>query len=524
MKRTMWIDVLCINQDDVYERNNQVSRMKNIYENANLVIVWLGQEADKSHLAFETLGAMADQSRHLDQSLTPSVNPELLDREHINSLICFISRQWWKRVWTVQETVLAPHLLFFCGSQTIEGQRVFSAMRNYFAHLGNCCGGVGSGSFAPPVLELVFPLRDVEFLHLHRERHGQIDLTKILTAFRQRECFDARDKIYGFLGLATGNLEGFLMPNYQQSTQRTFEQATLELVRRTRNLEMLSHLDGTIHPNHPSWVPTWTKFEDEESFHLMTARLDRALFYNACGDKKADLVSLSPGKASVSGILFDCIEKTGEFVNKKPEDCVHKFKNWRTMAERTPNPEAPYSSQAFGSDNEFWITLVNAALDDKERAGQSFDHMIRIREQHGKYKPWYEEWWASLESEHVKRQLGASSFHNAVRSSTTDRRFLISKSRYIGIGPPGARAGDLIAILHGGRQPYILRASTSLVELKGIKYPQYYMLGDAYIHNLMNGEVITLEETDQVKEQTLILILQKQFRLTRIYIVNINYY
>lgn len=61
MKRTMWIDALCINQDDLYECNDQVSRMKTIYENAKLVVVGLGQEADK------TPEAMADQSRHLDQ-------------------------------------------------------------------------------------------------------------------------------------------------------------------------------------------------------------------------------------------------------------------------------------------------------------------------------------------------------------------------------------------------------------------------------------------------------------------------
>jgi hypothetical protein len=38
----LWIDAICINQSNVAERNGQVSRMGQIYSNAESVIVWLG--------------------------------------------------------------------------------------------------------------------------------------------------------------------------------------------------------------------------------------------------------------------------------------------------------------------------------------------------------------------------------------------------------------------------------------------------------------------------------------------------
>jgi hypothetical protein len=38
----LWVDALCINQNDVDERNSQVALMGRIYENAAWVIVWLG--------------------------------------------------------------------------------------------------------------------------------------------------------------------------------------------------------------------------------------------------------------------------------------------------------------------------------------------------------------------------------------------------------------------------------------------------------------------------------------------------
>ena len=41
--RTLWIDALCINQEDTAERNAQVPRMYTIYSKARTVLAWLGE-------------------------------------------------------------------------------------------------------------------------------------------------------------------------------------------------------------------------------------------------------------------------------------------------------------------------------------------------------------------------------------------------------------------------------------------------------------------------------------------------
>ncbi|CZR70286.1 uncharacterized protein PAC_20188 [Phialocephala subalpina] len=40
--RTMWVDAICINQDDIPERNSQVPLMREIYSKATTTVVWLG--------------------------------------------------------------------------------------------------------------------------------------------------------------------------------------------------------------------------------------------------------------------------------------------------------------------------------------------------------------------------------------------------------------------------------------------------------------------------------------------------
>ncbi|KAF8846605.1 HET-domain-containing protein, partial [Acephala macrosclerotiorum] len=46
--RTLWVDAVCINQQDVLERNSQVLLMGKIYETAASVIIWLGESTPSS--------------------------------------------------------------------------------------------------------------------------------------------------------------------------------------------------------------------------------------------------------------------------------------------------------------------------------------------------------------------------------------------------------------------------------------------------------------------------------------------
>jgi hypothetical protein len=64
----IWIvigaDAICINQNDVVERNHEVLRMLDIYQRAHLVRIWLGDAADDSDLAFDHLEELASEWDH----------------------------------------------------------------------------------------------------------------------------------------------------------------------------------------------------------------------------------------------------------------------------------------------------------------------------------------------------------------------------------------------------------------------------------------------------------------------------
>lgn len=58
-ERILWVDALCIDQENDKEKAHQVGAMARIYGLAKRVVVWLGEEQDNSDLAFERLFEMA---------------------------------------------------------------------------------------------------------------------------------------------------------------------------------------------------------------------------------------------------------------------------------------------------------------------------------------------------------------------------------------------------------------------------------------------------------------------------------
>ena len=57
--RYLWVDAVCINQNDSMEKSRQVAMMSIIYKSARRVICWLGQADESIGDAMETLKRLA---------------------------------------------------------------------------------------------------------------------------------------------------------------------------------------------------------------------------------------------------------------------------------------------------------------------------------------------------------------------------------------------------------------------------------------------------------------------------------
>lgn len=74
-----------------------------------------------------------------------------------------------------------------------------------------------------------------------------------------------------------------------------------------------------------------------------------------------------------------------------------------------------------------------------------------------------------------------------MKEASVGRRLIISDNGYMGIVAPNTERGDLICILFGGEVPFILRA---------VEGGRYRLIGECYVHGIMDGEALD----DEIKK------------------------
>jgi hypothetical protein len=87
-KRILWIDAICIDQNNTAEKEQQILFMAKIYSQANSVLVWLGEAADNSDQALETIRVAGGKA-------TNSFNNEI----NLSAVLALLQRQWFRRIW-----------------------------------------------------------------------------------------------------------------------------------------------------------------------------------------------------------------------------------------------------------------------------------------------------------------------------------------------------------------------------------------------------------------------------------------
>jgi hypothetical protein len=94
-ERIMWIDAICINQENSKEQGQQVQLMAKIYSSAHRVIVWLGEEIA------EIQGALQDIWLAANKKFTK----HLRERRNQQAILNLLQSPWFQRIW-VREQML----------------------------------------------------------------------------------------------------------------------------------------------------------------------------------------------------------------------------------------------------------------------------------------------------------------------------------------------------------------------------------------------------------------------------------
>ena len=286
VERVLWADAFCINQADLGEKNTQVPLMRDIYSQAERVLIWLGEgsaETDKAFRVLEQLDAFFQRNlKHYTPAYEEYVRRlvsvgkgeapyQLLSREQAAELQNFdwdcvgelLALPWFTRVWTLQEYVKAPEAVLLCGGHSAPFERVSKPVAELWLQI------ISPGRFEEIGLTNRFPLPSVWSIRQMAELRSDsfsrgTDIISLAEKHNTRKCKDARDKIFGLLGLAT-DLSGDdweVEPRYDIPVEEVYKRVALWCIIKRKNLDILSsRRDYKIKSNLrlPSWVPDWNE-------------------------------------------------------------------------------------------------------------------------------------------------------------------------------------------------------------------------------------------------------------------------
>lgn len=316
--RVLWIDQICINQKNVVEKGHQVRRMRDIYQLANEVLVWLGESDDDTAETFSFL-----RSLHHNRRTNPNflLAPFLNDGRNIGECIKesiiqlqrlgkLLSRAWFSRIWVWQEVAVASNVRVLCGQQSISWDAISEVVEMVVTYEMDdpvyqpLEGPSKSLNCARDILKLCQIRKKLAAGH-------HLYLQELMTTCTTCAAKDARDRIFSFLGIATDATDPQLYPDYQKSVSEVFHRAAAHLLCRDRYpwlLHISGHAKSAQCADLPSWVPDFSAIQKA---NILAPPPGTSGTYQANGSTHACIqIGKTEGKLVIRGLLFDRITTT----------------------------------------------------------------------------------------------------------------------------------------------------------------------------------------------------------------------
>ncbi|KAH6849382.1 heterokaryon incompatibility protein-domain-containing protein [Alternaria alternata] len=217
-----WIDALCIQQSEVHERNHQVRMMDSIYEDAQLVLIWLGKESDDSNLAMRTLmdwerctpstvRYMFANNNKISNTLLARLTKSVTtwNAREVLSVSSLCKRRYWSRMWIIQEVVHAERVEIHCGSEILEWYKLeqlyyyVSIISRYYKEMDTPFYNAVRSS---PAMSIVKIRVEPRWYTVSRDsfsgRPRDVAIDSLMETYSAHECEDIRDKVYAVVGIA----------------------------------------------------------------------------------------------------------------------------------------------------------------------------------------------------------------------------------------------------------------------------------------------------------------------------------
>jgi hypothetical protein len=318
----LWVDAICINQNDIEERNQQVSMMGAIYTLARHTIIFLGKSSPKVDEVLHQLslnGSWVDKK--CEQEIASGANWKLVAEE-------LLSRPWFYRVWIFQELVLSKDPWVQCGKSRLRWAEFCKFLRKWeeVPSPGRILSDpkLDSRQRSYKILRSLDDARTQFQIDKLQGKSAQ-NLVNVVLSRRGLGVTDPRDIIFGHMGVAGLDFplkrEGqpaysmLTVPEYEKSITEVFNDFAKDVVEWSLDITIFSYVDDVSPSPRPhglaSWAQDWTR--DPSPYHHRI--IDRPLkFEPDLRNKRIQHWLLQNSVLAVGGRALDVISHISEII------------------------------------------------------------------------------------------------------------------------------------------------------------------------------------------------------------------
>ncbi|KAL2075158.1 hypothetical protein VTL71DRAFT_100 [Oculimacula yallundae] len=538
----LWVDAVCINQNDPQERSQQVRTMRQIYSKAQEVLAFAGHcNVEKGTLPMgmsraQTLSRLkiihgtsdwdkkpaSHNTLHEIQLPSPKIQAietrELLD---FADYARFFGEPYWNRAWVIQEITVGPQVTVLYGDIEFLWEDIVA----FFSLLKK-------SERAQQFPQFQFS-QGIDHLLEFRERYYVNDtlmsLFEALNLSRRALATDPRDKIFALLGLCHDGSTFVPVPNYRQPLESIIADMSKAMMTRKKSLDAICLRGISFNQSIrslPTWAPNWERIWKggttlQEDNLLMTQKVgsfnpimggSTGLLLNVRGTRIGSVTHLTSAMKPHSRddeplpVRAPWILKTGSLAAEIPalgsaSPDVSRFLQiiWKTLTMGLPIKDTiePQSELCFST---LWMPHGRGSIHDLNLIEWIDRNAFFVI---GKWT--LREWsqtkrLARLSKTSVDNISKIEHFVNVlgrVLGSGMRLACLDTRQYFIGMVHPDAQVGDLIYNLRGCSVPVILRKTsdpfgpTNHYEVIGSAYLDESLGVDAVLAN-MPTENITL--------------------------------
>ncbi|KAH7136288.1 heterokaryon incompatibility protein-domain-containing protein [Dactylonectria macrodidyma] len=480
----LWIDQICIDQENDVEREQQVKLMSGIFIQAQRVICWLGIHEKDSDYAFDLLHALVpnttdpkasmDWKKSTDKLLAAGFLNDLFDlfdpsKIPFAAVAALANRPWFSRLWIVQEVALASELEFRCGGSTIRGTTFFTAMQ-----------ALSSGVHDPPAPWLLKPFRHAIILDQLR--------AKTLSTW---DCKKSHDRLNALFGLVARNspVHTWFLPSYSITSPELYSTFAKGYIQQRRNLDILHFAGcgdvgayslskaydsvivelGRPADDVPSWVPDW-RVQSRPITLLpdVTAGDNSGAQFLATVSSADYYLNEASQTLRVRALLVDEITH----VQITEHDI---FGLWFNLAKDT--------IECDGFESMFASTLVMGA---KVTPTENGALNVQPEEVLDIFRHWAERNLNETRTRSIEDSYdlseGSARFGYLAEEVCRNRTLFVTKSGRLGLGSTHVSPGASIYLIHGLKTPFVVHTTSD---------EQHILRGECYVHGLMDQQAST---------------------------------